>query len=221
MGNYDHTDVRCFKRSDATGSLRPGIWIMTRPTGRRGMFIHGDRNEIQSPGYLVEELSEWSRIDEPGIEVEEITPDDVIELFGDTWDEGVKQVKEVFERHRTDKVELTQRLVCPDCEREYGLREICQLSHEHCLGGMGQDSNCSLCGQPSGGTWINVYSVATPDHRTAGKLVYVGGHTSFGAQACEHVDPEVAKERLRKQVGDGVFVDTGEKLYWVPIPCKS
>lgn len=47
--------IRCFANIER-GKLRRGVWVMTDE--RQGVFIHGDRNEMQSPRYPISELIE-------------------------------------------------------------------------------------------------------------------------------------------------------------------
>lgn len=88
--------ARCFKRlRDDDG--RCGIWIMTRPTGRRGAFFHGDHDEIQGPRYTIEELSKWAT--EGGfLEVEEITGGEVLEELA-SWPLGQREAEIILRRH--------------------------------------------------------------------------------------------------------------------------
>lgn len=88
-------DVRCFRRRE-NGTLRHGIWVMTRKIGSRGLFVHGDRNEIQAPRYTVEELGSW--VNGGFIDVDEITPAEVLaELL--SWPEAADEVQQCFDRH--------------------------------------------------------------------------------------------------------------------------
>ena len=85
-------DVRCFRRR-SKGELRHGIWIMTRKTGYRGMFIHGDYNEIEAPKYTVEDLAEWN-----GGFVDEISPEEALQEVS-SWPKGMDEVQRCFDRH--------------------------------------------------------------------------------------------------------------------------
>jgi hypothetical protein len=84
--------VRCFKRCER-GKLRHGVWVMTRPSGARGMYVHGDRNEIQAPAYTVETLQQMN-----GDFVEEITTDEALQLV-ESWPDAHSSVLAAFERH--------------------------------------------------------------------------------------------------------------------------
>ncbi len=96
-------DVRCFRRK-VKGKQRYGIWVMTRPKGFRGVFIHGDDNAFYPPDWTVETLARVSRegkrtpID---IDVEAITPEDVLADLSD-WPEGRAEIQSVFDRHLID-----------------------------------------------------------------------------------------------------------------------
>lgn len=86
--------VRCFRRLPK-GELRHGIWIMTRDSGARGAFFHGDRNEIQAPKWTVEELMA------PGTFCEPISQDEALAELAN-WPDAVTNAKAIFERHRND-----------------------------------------------------------------------------------------------------------------------
>jgi hypothetical protein len=87
------TTVRCFRRKNK-GKLRRGVWLMTRPDGFRGMFVHGDRDDVQAPEWSVEQLAGGAT----PFEVEEITPEEAVaELAG--WPDAVRAALAAFERH--------------------------------------------------------------------------------------------------------------------------
>ncbi len=90
------TSVRCFRRlQDEPCNKRRGIWLMTEESGRRGVFFHGDREEVQGPRYTVEELASGS----VGFEVQEITPEaTLIELS--SWPAAQRDAVSIFEKHR-------------------------------------------------------------------------------------------------------------------------
>lgn len=83
-------DVRCFRRA-VSGSLRRGVWVMTGEA--RGLFVHGDRNEIQAPKWDIADLAGDILI------AEEITPAQVLAEIAN-WPEAVAEVQRCFDRHR-------------------------------------------------------------------------------------------------------------------------
>ena len=92
-------DVRCFRR-DGKGKLRSGLWLMTRPKGRRGAFFHGERDEIQTPHYTLEELSDWSTRPDGFIRVQEITPAELLAEL-ENWPRGLEMAQDIIDRHRS------------------------------------------------------------------------------------------------------------------------
>jgi hypothetical protein len=93
------SSARCFRRlrDDGDEGKRCGLWVMTRESGRRGAFFHGDREEIQAPRYTVEELGEWAA--KGGfLPVEELAPREALEEL-DSWPEGRDQLRKILERH--------------------------------------------------------------------------------------------------------------------------
>lgn len=83
-------DVRCF-RTREKGSKRHGVWIMTQ--NHRGLFVHGGRDEIQSPAWSVSDLLSGCG------NAEEITPAQALQEVGN-WPEGARDVQRCFDRHR-------------------------------------------------------------------------------------------------------------------------
>lgn len=93
------TTVRCFRRVRDDGEPgRCGIWLMTRPSGYRGVFYHGDDEYRQAPRYTVEELSEWAKTGKGFLQVVEITPEEALAELK-SWPEAQKDAIAVFERH--------------------------------------------------------------------------------------------------------------------------
>lgn len=85
--------VRCFKHPRDEG--RCGVWIMTRPlveSSKRGIFFHGDREEIQAPAWSIATLVACGK-------VVEITPDEALNELA-SWPEGQQEARKVLERHR-------------------------------------------------------------------------------------------------------------------------
>lgn len=88
--------ARCFARVREDAGPR-GLWIMTRESGYRGMFFHGDRHEAQEPRYTVEELDKWSK--EGGfLAVVELTPQEAVAELA-WWPEGQQQAVNILQRH--------------------------------------------------------------------------------------------------------------------------
>ena len=88
--------ARVFKRLREDDN-RPGIWIMTRESGSRGAFFHGDHDDIEAPQYTVEELIAWGT--KGGfLPVEEITGPEALELLS-SWPQGKQAAKEILLRH--------------------------------------------------------------------------------------------------------------------------
>lgn len=77
--------LRCF-RGLQKGKLRHGIWLMFPEDG---LFIHGDRNELQPPRYTIADLEAWDNAGPSGfafLPVEEIDiPEVLLEL--ESWPE--------------------------------------------------------------------------------------------------------------------------------------
>lgn len=94
--------ARCFVRlrdeHEEKPSKRRGVWIMTRYTGSRGMFFHGDREETQAPRYTIEELSKWSVEGNGFIPVKEITPQELLDELA-SWPEGKRAATSILKRH--------------------------------------------------------------------------------------------------------------------------
>lgn len=93
------TDCRCFRRIRDDGDpKRCGVWVMTRPTGRRGVFFHGDKEDIQAPLYSVEELD---RMATRGgfLPVEEITEEEALKEL-ESCPGGQEEMRRVFARHQ-------------------------------------------------------------------------------------------------------------------------
>ena len=99
--------VRCFRRL-GDGNGRAGIWVMTRPSGYRGAFFHGDRCEIQVPRYTVEELGEFSSEAGGSDFCEEITPDEVVETLDETWFAAAREAENIFARHPVEEEQNTR-----------------------------------------------------------------------------------------------------------------
>ena len=93
------TTVRCFRRlREGEEQERRGIWLMTRPSGPRGVFFHGDREEAQPSRYNVGTLTKWAREGGGPLHVEEIPPEDaLIEL--ESWSAAREDAIAIFERH--------------------------------------------------------------------------------------------------------------------------
>lgn len=47
-------------------------------------------------------------------------------------------------------------IVCWDCTKKYNLKDLYLLADLFVIGGQGDESNCGLCGKPSGGADIDV-----------------------------------------------------------------
>lgn len=62
MNNGVTTRVRCFRTEYPAedGEKRYGLWLM-EPDDNKGIFIHGHRNECQSPRYTLSELDSWAK----------------------------------------------------------------------------------------------------------------------------------------------------------------
>lgn len=116
----------------------------------------------------------------------------------------------------SDHVVVSERLCCGKCQTKYGLKQQCNAAHTRTIGGMGDESNCSFCGEPRGGSWIKVVPVETPDYRNNGQYQFVRGIGHFGAEECAHVSREEIERQCRENAGDGVLVDDGHRLCWVP-----
>ncbi len=95
----EYPGVRCFATNikGKKANSRRGVWIMTRPTGPRGMFFHGDRCEIQPPDWTVEQLIAMSA-GENNLFVE-ISPRDVLAELDKGWPEAKQQAYLIFARH--------------------------------------------------------------------------------------------------------------------------
>jgi len=88
--------LRCF-RTASKGEKRYGLWIYTKE--RRGVFYHGDRNEVQAPKWNVGDVVK--RFPD-GAEGVEICPRRLLMLLRD-WPKAVADAKATFERHKNDK----------------------------------------------------------------------------------------------------------------------
>lgn len=95
-----NTTVRCFLRlrpADNDCGKRCGIWAMTGE--KRGLFFHGDRNEVEPPHWSVAELVKQVEHPDPlFFRVEEISPQQSLAELGD-WPAGQRQLQEIFDRH--------------------------------------------------------------------------------------------------------------------------
>lgn len=103
-GNINATTVRCFRRIPG-GKLRHGVWLMTQPVGYRGMFVHGDKDEVEPPQFTVEQLAEgdmkaWKRLTDL-FRVEEITPEQALAELA-SWPEAATAAQACFARHPSD-----------------------------------------------------------------------------------------------------------------------
>ena len=92
------TSVRCFRKVEK-GGVRRGLWLMTRPSGARGVFFHGDHCEIQAPACRLEDFESG---DTPW-HTEEITPEEALAELEPSWPEAAEQAREIFERHPMDE----------------------------------------------------------------------------------------------------------------------
>lgn len=87
-----NTTVRCFRRPRDDGK-RCGIWLMVGE--KRGVFFHGDREEVQGPLLSVSDM-------EQAIEFcEEITPEEALKEL-ESWSEAQVSAKRMFERHKAE-----------------------------------------------------------------------------------------------------------------------
>jgi hypothetical protein len=73
-------------------------------------------------------------------------------------------------------------IVCYKCEKKYGLKEKCINASLCVLGGQGDESNCGLCGEPNGGSCIDVPLEIMERARTAANT----GSTQAGVPASAH-----------------------------------
>ena len=74
---------------------------MTRPdepNRTRGVFIHGDRNEMRAPQYSIADLERYAAVG-GWFPVEEITPDEVLQELAN-WPDAVDEIRKTFERHK-------------------------------------------------------------------------------------------------------------------------
>ena len=94
------TTVRCFRRlHDEVREGRRGVWLMTRPTGSRGIFFHGDREEAQAPRYTVEELERLEAAQgKDWFQVQEIPPDAALDELA-SWPAARAEAMNIFARH--------------------------------------------------------------------------------------------------------------------------
>lgn len=90
--NEVKTSARCFKRPEQDADME-GYWIMTHPTGSRGVFYRRDFELIEIPGYTVEQLTAG----EAGGSVE-VSPEEVLKALED-WPEARQHALQVFARH--------------------------------------------------------------------------------------------------------------------------
>ena len=90
MSRIPRTSVRCFRANRNDGG-RCGVWIYTRPSGFRGVFFHGGREETQAPRYAVQDMPVFDH-------QEEITPEEAIQELR-TWPEAQKEALEIINRH--------------------------------------------------------------------------------------------------------------------------
>lgn len=65
---------------------------MTRPTGYRGAFFHGSRDEVQSPRLDVEDLAKNKNF------CVEITPREALKELKD-WPDGLDYLRSILRRH--------------------------------------------------------------------------------------------------------------------------
>lgn len=105
-GPATETTVRCFRRlQDEPCTTRRGVWLMTRPSGYRGIFFHGDREEAQGPRYTVEELGQWSQQQGGGfLDVQEISPEAALAEL-ESWPAARAEAIVIFKRHPKDDSE--------------------------------------------------------------------------------------------------------------------
>ena len=87
-------DVRCFRSKRQDGSVkRRALWVMTRPSGCRGIFFHGDRTEVEAPVYTVCELEKMTKFG-----IEEVTSREALAELAD-WPEGRRSLQKILDRH--------------------------------------------------------------------------------------------------------------------------
>lgn len=94
MGNskaQENYDVECFRTLNV-GRFRYGVWVMTRKTGSRGMFVHGDRCEVQAPHWTVEELRDGEA------EAVPISCEQALKIVSN-WPEVQTEMQKCFDRH--------------------------------------------------------------------------------------------------------------------------
>ena len=93
------TGVRCFRRGDM-GKRRHGVWVMTlpkQPWSNRGVFVHGDVDEMEAPEYSLTDLETFAT--KGGwFPCEEITPAEVLEELAN-WPEGQADIAGVLNCH--------------------------------------------------------------------------------------------------------------------------
>jgi hypothetical protein len=56
--------------------------------------------------------------------------------------------------------------------------------------------------------------IQQPDYRLDGKLQFVVGYTSFGAQECIHLTLEQLAERCERKAGTGKLIEIDGRFYW-------
>ena len=86
------TSARCFKRPDQDEEMED-YWIMTHPTGSRGIFFRRELEIIEPPGFTVEQLEAG----EAGGSIE-VSPEEVLAALED-WSDGYEHATQVFARH--------------------------------------------------------------------------------------------------------------------------
>ncbi len=80
--------LRCFRRRDK-GKIRHGVWVMTESTG---LFIHGDRNEIQISRYNTATLEADSAF------TEEISSEEALREIA-SYPDAVTKVQQCLDGH--------------------------------------------------------------------------------------------------------------------------
>ena len=73
--------VRCFKRLRDNDDGCCGIWIMEADQAHRGIFLHGDRDSIDTPRYSLKELCQMTEKTGDWFTTEEIKPVEVLRLL--------------------------------------------------------------------------------------------------------------------------------------------
>ena len=91
------TTVRCFRTADK-GMVGYGVWLMTRPhepDSYRGLFIHGERDELQAPEWTTAMLAAGGR------GAVEITPEEALQIL-ERWPVARGEAEKCFARHPVD-----------------------------------------------------------------------------------------------------------------------